>query len=147
MLLWGTSLLGEVYRLRLLICGDRFWGTELGPDGVTRIQCVRDWDTMFNAVKELHSKLPLSAIIEGEAKGADKMGAMVAAILEIPVMKFPADWGTHGKAAGPIRNQQMLTFGKPDLVFAFHHDIRNSKGTKDMVARAKKAKVPGRIYG
>jgi len=25
------------------------------------------------------------------------------------------DWGVHGSAAGPIRNQQMLDDGKPDV--------------------------------
>lgn len=133
--------------MRLLICGDRNWGTTLAPDGVTRIECERDFYVMLKAVEQLHKKIPLTAIIEGEAKGADKMGAIVAAILNIPVMKFPADWNKYGKSAGPIRNQQMLNEGKPDLVFAFHHNIRNSKGTKDMVSRAKKAAIPGRIYG
>ena len=29
------------------------------------------------------------------------------------------DWATHGRAAGPIRNQAMLQEGKPDVVVAF----------------------------
>ncbi len=37
----------------------------------------------------------------------------------IPVMTFPADREKHGRAAGPIRNKQMLEEGKPDLVAAF----------------------------
>lgn len=36
----------------------------------------------------------------------------------------------------------MLDEGKPDYVLAFHNDIFNSKGTKDMLNRAKKAGVP-----
>lgn len=43
------------------------------------------------------------------------------------LLRFPAKWNEHGKAAGPIRNQQMLTEGKPDVVFAFHDDIASSK--------------------
>lgn len=50
---------------------------------------------------------------------------------------FPADWKRYGKAAGPIRNQQMIDEGKPDLVLAFHENINESRGTKDMVARAR----------
>lgn len=38
----------------------------------------------------------------------------------------------------PIRNKQMLDEGKPDLVLAFHTDIENSKGTKNMIYQAKK---------
>jgi hypothetical protein len=44
-----------------------------------------------------------------------------------------------GKAGGSSRNQQMLDEGKPDLVIAF--PTKNSKGTWDMVRRAKKAGV------
>ena len=32
---------------------------------------------------------------------------------------YPVDWEKYGKAAGPIRNQQMIDKGKPDLVVAF----------------------------
>jgi hypothetical protein len=49
-------------------------------------------------------------------------------------MPFPADWGTFGKRAGPIRNKQMLEEGKPDLVIAFWDG--NSPGTKNMIDQA-----------
>jgi len=51
---------------------------------------------------------------------------------------FLANWRTHGKAAGPIRNQQMLDEGRPHLVVAFP----GGTGTADMVRRAKAAGVP-----
>ena len=50
---------------------------------------------------------------------------------------YPADWELHGKSAGPIRNQQMLIEGKPDLVLAFP----GGKGTAHMVSIAKKKGV------
>jgi hypothetical protein len=56
------------------------------------------------------------------------------------VMEFPADWDLHGKAAGPIRNRQML-LAKPEIVIAFHDDLDSSKGTKDMVKIAKRTGV------
>jgi hypothetical protein len=56
-------------------------------------------------------------------------------------MEYPAQWHKYGRAAGPIRNQQMLAEGKPDLVLAFHDDIDGSRGTKDMVNRARRAGV------
>ena len=46
-----------------------------------------------------------------------------------------------GGAAGAIRNGQMLTEGKPDLVVAFHGNISISKGTKNMVEQATKAGI------
>jgi len=47
--------------------------------------------------------------------------------------RFKADWETHGRAAGPIRNKRMLTEFKPDLVLAFP----GGKGTADCVKQAR----------
>jgi hypothetical protein len=71
---------------------------------------------------------------------------MVAEELGIPVLSFPADWARFGRAAGPIRNQRMLDEGKPTLVLAFHNNIVESKGTKDMVKRARKAGIRVRLF-
>ena len=58
---------------------------------------------------------------------------------------YVADWKIYGKSAGPRRNQKMLDDGKPTIVIAFHNDIDNSKGTADMIARAKKLGIPTEI--
>jgi hypothetical protein len=55
--------------------------------------------------------------------------------------RYPADWQKHGRAAGPIRNKQMLEEGKPDLVVAFSEQPI-TKGTQNMVDLAKAAGVP-----
>ena len=80
-------------------------------------------------------------VIQGEAKGADLLAKACAVSLNIPVECFPADWGKHGKAAGHIRNQQMLDFG-PDLVIAFYPVTGITPGTKDMVRRAIAKGIP-----
>lgn len=79
--------------------------------------------------------------VSGMAKGADSMVVEFAEIGGYKVHKFPADWDTHGKVAGGIRNQQMLdeTPGGVDLVIAF--PTKNSRGTWDMVRRAEKAGI------
>lgn len=57
-------------------------------------------------------------------------------------LQFPADWSRHGKAAGPIRNQQMLDEGKPDIVVAItDKPLEESRGTADMVRRAQAAGI------
>ena len=81
-------------------------------------------------------------IIEGDARGADRMAGEIAKELKIPLEVYPADWNQYGKAAGPIRNTQMLKEGKPDKVLAFHDDIDSSKGTAHMVKIALKAGIP-----
>ena len=58
-----------------------------------------------------------------------------------------ADWSSHGKAAGPMRNQRMLTeehrLEEPiDLCVAFSHDLAVTRGTGDMVRRARAAGIP-----
>lgn len=76
-------------------------------------------------------------LIHGAATGADAMADRYALDHHIPVETYPADWKTHGRAAGPIRNQAMLVLGKPDLVIAFP----GGRGTADMIRRAKAAGV------
>ena len=112
---------------RLLICGDRNW-------------IDRD------KIKECIETIDPDVIIEGEARGADRMAREIALemgyILGDTLLSFPADWDKYHKAAGPIRNQQMLNEGQPTIVYAFHSNIGESKGTKDMIKRSLKAKIP-----
>lgn len=52
------------------------------------------------------------------------------------------DWNAHGKAAGPIRNEEMAKAGA-DLCLAFWDG--KSRGTLDMITRAVKHGIPVRI--
>lgn len=81
-------------------------------------------------------------IIHGDAPGADSIAGAVGEQAGIPVDVYPALWKKYGRAAGPIRNMQMLTEGRPDWVYAFHNDIENSKGTKNMIEISHKAGIP-----
>lgn len=111
--------------MRILVCGDR------------------DWDDEDLIGEVLNSFIPVSTtIIHGAARGADSLAGNVARKLDMEVIEFPADWKTYGRAAGPLRNQQMLFDGFPNLVIAFHDNLYRSKGTQDMVRRAKKAFIP-----
>lgn len=77
-------------------------------------------------------------LIHGGATGADTLAGQWAAARNIPCNVYPADWATHGRAAGFMRNQQMLDEAKPHLVLAFE----GGRGTEDMVRRAVKAGIP-----
>lgn len=79
----------------------------------------------------------ITTIISGHARGADQLGERWARETSTGCMDFPADWDKFGKRAGPIRNQQMLTEGKPDLVVAFP----GGPGTAHMVAISRRAKI------
>lgn len=111
--------------MKVLACGDR------------------NWDSFPSIWRELRGLGPLTEIVHGDCRGADKMCGGVAKQLGYPVHAMPADWNKHGNASGPIRNQAMLD-AHPDieLVLAFHADLKTSKGTKDMIARARAAGIP-----
>lgn len=80
----------------------------------------------------------ITEVIHGNAQGADYLAGVWARQNKVTVYEYSADWATHGKAAGPIRNAQMLEVGKPDIVIAFP----GGAGTADMVLKAKRAGVP-----
>lgn len=87
-------------------------------------------------------ELGFDVLIEGEATGADIMARQWAGGAGIPVERYPADWDRYGKAAGPIRNAQMLD-ADPDLVIAFvNKPLSASRGTNHMVGIAQAACVP-----
>jgi hypothetical protein len=50
----------------------------------------------------------VQALLHGGARGADQAIAAAADQLGWPQIACPAAWREHGRAAGPIRNRQML---------------------------------------
>lgn len=116
------------------------------PSGVRVLVCgSRNWSKK-RTIEKVLSRLNVQTVIEGEASGADTLAKEVAEENGIPVEGFPAKWDKYGRRAGPIRNQRMIDEGAPDLVLAFHEDFFNSKGTRDMVKKARNAGLPVRIY-
>lgn len=96
----------------------------------------RDYSDSSRVSKTL-GELEITALCNGGARGADTLCRMYAQAVGIPVTTMPADWNTHGRAAGHIRNQAMLIEFAPDVLVAFPGGV----GTKDMVRRAIKAGV------
>ncbi|MFO8238205.1 MAG: SLOG family protein [Prochlorococcaceae cyanobacterium] len=47
-------------------------------------------------------------LLHGGARGADRAIGRAARQLGWPVAVLPADWHRHGRAAGPIRNRELL---------------------------------------
>jgi hypothetical protein len=97
----------------------------------------RDY-TDEQVVRNVINSLPASTtVIHGDAPGADTLAATAAIQAGLTVEAWPADWRTHGRGAGPRRNQAMLDAGA-DAVWAFP----GGRGTADMVRRAREAGVP-----
>ena len=94
---------------------------------------------VYRVLKLLQQQV--TRVVEGECRGADLAGKAAAEKLGIPVSPYPADWSA-GRVAGMIRNTKMLLRGKPDQVWAFHDNIKDSRGTKDMMLQALRKKLP-----
>lgn len=81
-------------------------------------------------------------IVSGAARGADELGERFAEDWSAPVKRFPADWDKHGKAAGPIRNNQMAEYA--DILVAFWDG--KSRGTSHMINSALKHGLEVHVY-
>lgn len=126
---------------RVLICGGRDYGYDKNPVTKKLTVNVAQWRRAFDIMEQLEVAADGAGkrliIIHGAARGADHLADFTSNFLGIRAVAFPADWEKHPKAAGPIRNRQMLSEGKPHLVVAFP----GGKGTADMCAIAEKAGV------
>lgn len=111
--------------MRVLVCGGRNY---------------HDLDTAHNLLDSLHRQERITVVIDGGASGADRLGFEWAHCNGVTTQTYAADWKKHGKAAGPIRNREMLDVGRPDLVLAFP----GGRGTADMVRQAESRSVPVR---
>lgn len=77
-------------------------------------------------------------IIAGGARGVDLLAARFAEEHRLELEEILPDWDKHGKAAGFIRNQEMINLN-PLVVMAFWNG--ESRGTKDTLTRARKNKI------
>ena len=115
----------------IVVCGDRAWRRQ------SRVR-----EVLLALLAEYG---PFDIIEGGTPLGADRQAWAEGCSLGCEVRTMPADWVTYGRAAGPIRNRQMLDL-KPDLVVAFHNGIKTSRGTKDCVQEARRRGIPVRLF-
>lgn len=120
------------YLYRVIISGDRNWSNH----------------DLENKIEWLLKQMPKNTngkwtvlIIHGGCRGVDMTADKIARKLGFSIVSAPANWKKYGKAAGPIRNKEMLDMGA-NAVYAFHQNIGNSKGTKDMIDQAKTRGIP-----
>lgn len=88
---------------------------------------------VFESLDVMHNAIRIGKLVTGGAPGADYLAEQWAIERGVPYDSIRADWERHGRAAGPIRNQQVLDTFKPRTLFAFP----GGKGTFDMMTRAK----------
>lgn len=73
----------------------------------------------------LKSGFDITEVVCGLSRGVDELGWIWATANNIPIKEFPAEWGKYGRAAGPIRNEQMAEYGDA-LICLMYEDSRGS---------------------
>lgn len=114
--------------MRILITGSREW------DDWTEFSATL-WEFIVDADEDV-------TVVHGACpRGADDMAHDFCRLYPEGVTEeaHPADWEAHGKAAGFIRNQQMVDLGA-DVCIAFLKGP--SRGTRHCAAAADKAGIP-----
>lgn len=106
---------------RVAIVGSREF-----PGASSQVRC---WLSQFHV-----DVRPRVLVISGGARGVDIAARAAAIDMGFQYREYPADWDTHGKAAGYIRNEQMVLAA--DKVIAFWDG--QSKGTKHTIDLALK---------
>ena len=118
----------------ILVCGGRdFTDKQFVCKTLDKLCADREWRTPPDAEGNW---MPMANVIHGGARGADSLASYWATINWCHEVIYRPDWSL-GRAAGPIRNREMLEKGRPDVVVAFP----GGRGTADMVRQARDADV------
>lgn len=119
---------------RVLVTGSRTWADE---------QAIADalLETWHDAVQDGADGIVV--VLGACPRGADALAAQWATDNDVSAEAHPADWNTHGKRAGPIRNAHMVQLGA-DIVLAFIRD--SSPGASHTAQLAADAGIPTRRW-
>lgn len=112
----------------------------------------RDWKDRALLERELDALLAehgaLTLVHGAHPRGADSMAhnwglnrRHASSYGAVTLEPRPADWRQHGKAAGPIRNAEMVADGA-DLCLAFFKEGAANKGTSNCAGLAESAGIP-----
>jgi SLOG family YspA-like protein len=120
--------------VRILITGSRDW---------TDREAVRQ--ALIKAGQGARVHPQETVVVHGQCPtGADKIADELAREFGCQIERHPADWATHGKAAGPIRNAIMVSLGA-DVCLAF--PLGESRGTRSCMRMARNSGIPVVEYG
>lgn len=104
--------------MKILVCGGRDFD---------------DYEYIKETLEMIHAEHEITCLVHGAATGTDSLAAAWAEEKGIELVPYPADFEKFGRAAGPIRNSQMLK-ENIELVIAFP----GGAGTMDMIKKARR---------
>ena len=111
---------------RIIVCGGRHF------NDYDRMKSIID-----RVIAEIGSGITAIEIVSGHCAGADQLGEKYAEERGYPCKVFPANWKKYGRAAGPIRNSEMIKYASEaevPIVIAFRSS--KTRGTDDTVKKA-----------
>jgi hypothetical protein len=79
----------------------------------------------------------ITEIVSGGATGVDSVAPHIATSNGWKYREFPADWGTHGKAGGPIRNKQIAEYAD-ELLLIWDGQSAGSRSIKNEFLKLRK---------
>jgi len=107
-------------KVTIAIVGSRHWPWQ--QIGVIKYRIGQIAVQFFGMTEDI-------TIISGGALGVDSWAEHIAKEFGFQTRTYPADWDKHGKAAGYLRNEEMVKAA--DIVIAFWDG--KSKGTKHSI--------------
>jgi len=111
--------------MKVVICGSR---------------AITDKDLVEFLIE--NSGFEITEVIEGGARGVDKIAGEWATAQNLPLTIMKAEWHLYGNRAGPVRNHQMVKAG--DAVIAVWDG--KSRGTRSTIEYANAEKKPVKVW-
>lgn len=94
-----------------------------------------NYELLKAKLDEIHASTPIDCIVSGGARGADQLGERWAKENGVDTKIFYPEWKKFGRAAGPIRNKDIVD--NAVLVLAFWNGT--STGTLSTIKLTEKA--------
>ncbi len=114
----------------------------------------RDWADVFpirHVMMNITEEYREFTYYHGNARGFDILSVLALKKLKhYDIKAFPAEWNLHGKAAGMMRNRQMLAEAllneSPENILLIAMPLENSIGTFGCISICKQAGITVRVY-
>lgn len=103
---------------------------------------ARAQSLVATAVSRIATTHPDATIVTGGARGVDTWAEEAAARYGLSCRVIRPDWDKHGKAAGLIRNTEIIR--QATHVLAFHNGF--SRGTRDSIKKSQEAGKPTKVW-
>lgn len=107
-----------------------------------------DPSVVYSALDDVDRVYGISTIVVGDCpSGADAYARSYSSYRGVALTVVEADWRTHGRKAGPIRNREMVDTYKPDVCLAFLWPGQACRGTRQCARYARTRGVETRLFG